>query len=74
MNAIEVTNASKVYRRYSRRRQFSTLKSALLSRSLIRDLRPDETFAAVQRRDLHRAARAGRSASSAATARARARC
>ena len=48
MNAIEVTNASKVYRRYSRRRQFSTLKSALLSRSLIRNLRPDETFAAVR--------------------------
>jgi len=48
MNAINVVNASKVYRRYSRRRQFSTLKSALLSRSLIRDLRPDETFAAVR--------------------------
>ncbi|MEO8077523.1 MAG: ABC transporter ATP-binding protein [Acidobacteriota bacterium] len=48
MNAIEVVNASKVYRRYSRRRQFSTLKSALLSRSLIRNLRPDETFAALQ--------------------------
>jgi len=48
MNAIEVVNASKVYRRYSRRRQFSTLKSALLSRSLIRNLRPDETFAAVR--------------------------
>jgi ABC-type polysaccharide/polyol phosphate transport system ATPase subunit len=48
MNAIDVTNASKVYRRYSRRHQFSTLKSALLSRSLIRDLRPDETFAAVR--------------------------
>ena len=47
INAIEVTNASKIYRRYSRRRQFSTLKSALLSRSLIRNLRPDETFAAV---------------------------
>jgi len=48
INAIEVTHASKVYRRYSRRRQFSTLKSALLSRSLIRNLRPDETFAAVR--------------------------
>jgi ABC-type polysaccharide/polyol phosphate transport system ATPase subunit len=48
INAIEITNASKVYRRYSRRRQFSTLKSALLSRSLIRNLRPDETFAAVR--------------------------
>ncbi len=48
MNAITVTHASKVYRRYSRRRQFSTLKSALLSRSLIGNLRPDETFSAVR--------------------------
>src|ERR687897_1979573 len=48
MNAIEVSNVSKVYRRYSRRRQFATLKSALLSGSLIRDLHPDETFAAVK--------------------------
>ncbi|HEX2453264.1 MAG TPA: ABC transporter ATP-binding protein [Vicinamibacterales bacterium] len=48
MNAIEVTHVSKVYRRYGRRRQFATLKSALLSGSLIRDLNPDETFAAVQ--------------------------
>jgi ABC-type polysaccharide/polyol phosphate transport system ATPase subunit len=47
MNAIEVLDASKVYRRYSGRRQFATLKSALLSRSLVRDLRPDETFAAL---------------------------
>ncbi len=47
MNAIEVTHVSKVYRRYSRRRQFATLKSALLARSLIRDLEPDETFAAL---------------------------
>jgi len=48
MNAITITNASKVYRRYSRRHQFTTLKSALLSRSLTRNLRPDETFAAVR--------------------------
>ncbi|MFN8059452.1 MAG: ABC transporter ATP-binding protein [Vicinamibacterales bacterium] len=47
MHAIEVSNVSKIYRRYSRRRQFATLKSALLSRSLIRDLRPDETFPAL---------------------------
>src|SRR6476660_2310273 len=47
MNAIEVTHASKIYRRYSRRRQFATLKSALLARSLIRDLEPDETFSAL---------------------------
>jgi ABC-type polysaccharide/polyol phosphate transport system ATPase subunit len=38
---------TKVYRRYARRRQFATLKSALLSGSLIRDLRPDETFHAL---------------------------
>ena len=48
MNAIELTNVSKIYRRYSHRRQFATLKSALLSRSLVRDLNPDETFSAVQ--------------------------
>src|SRR4051812_485104 len=48
MYAIQATHASKVYRRYSRRHQFTTLKSALLSGSLTRDLRPDETFAAVR--------------------------
>src|SRR6478609_7368446 len=58
MHAIDVTNASKVYRRYSRRHQFSTLKSALLSRSLTRDLRPDETFSAV--RDVTFTVRPGR--------------
>ena len=48
MNAIEVVHASKVYRRYSRKRQFRTLKSALLSGNLIRDLKPDETFPAIR--------------------------
>jgi ABC-type polysaccharide/polyol phosphate transport system ATPase subunit len=47
-NAIELAHVSKVYRRYSHRRQFATLKSALLRRSLVRDLHPDETFSAVQ--------------------------
>jgi len=45
--AIEVVRASKVYRRYSHRKQFATLKSALLSRSLISSLAPDETFTAL---------------------------
>ena len=45
--AIEVSRVSKIYRRYSQRKQFATLKSALLSRSLIRNLRPDETFTAL---------------------------
>jgi ABC-type polysaccharide/polyol phosphate transport system ATPase subunit len=48
MNAIEVTNVTKVYRRYARKRQFATLKSALLKGSLIQDLQPDEKFPALQ--------------------------
>ncbi len=48
MNAIELTNVTKVYRKYARRKQFATLKSALLSGSLIQDLQPDETFPALQ--------------------------
>lgn len=46
--AIDVVNVSKVYRRYARKKQFATLKSALLSGSLIRDLEPDETFPALR--------------------------
>src|SRR6266699_5026023 len=46
MTAIELSHASKIYRRYSGR-QFATLKSALLQRSLLRDLRPNETFPAL---------------------------
>ena len=48
MNAIELTNVTKIYRKYARRKQFATLKSALLSGSLIQDLKPDETFPALQ--------------------------
>ena len=46
MNAIELTNVSKIYRRYGGR-QFATLKSALLQRSILRDLQPNETFPAL---------------------------
>jgi ABC-type polysaccharide/polyol phosphate transport system ATPase subunit len=45
-SAIELANVSKIYRRYSGK-QFATLKSALLQRSLVRDLRPSETFTAL---------------------------
>lgn len=48
MHAIDVQGVSKVYRRFARRRQFATLKSALLSGSLISDLRADETFLALE--------------------------
>lgn len=44
--AIDLVKVSKVYRRYGGR-QFSTLKSALLQRSIMRDLRPGETFPAL---------------------------
>jgi ABC-type polysaccharide/polyol phosphate transport system ATPase subunit len=44
--AIELINVSKVYRRYGGK-QFSTLKSALLQRSILRDLQPSETFPAL---------------------------
>ncbi len=45
-SAIELTHVTKVYRRYGGR-QFATLKSALLQRSLLQDLRPNETFPAL---------------------------
>ncbi len=48
MNAIEARDVTKVYRRYAQRKQFATLKSALLKGSLIRDLQPDETFPALK--------------------------
>jgi ABC-type polysaccharide/polyol phosphate transport system ATPase subunit len=47
VNAIEVRDVQKTYRRYGRRRQFGTLKSALLSGRVFRDLRPDDTFQAL---------------------------
>jgi ABC-type polysaccharide/polyol phosphate transport system ATPase subunit len=44
--AIELANVSKVYRRYGGK-QFATLKSAFLQRSILRDLQPSETFPAL---------------------------
>jgi ABC-type polysaccharide/polyol phosphate transport system ATPase subunit len=44
--AIELVNVSKIYRRYAGR-HFLTLKSALLQRSILRDLHPSETFPAL---------------------------
>src|SRR5215203_5593109 len=45
--AIDVINVSKVYRRYAQKKQFATLKSAILNGSLLGDLKPDETFQAL---------------------------
>ena len=46
--AIDVRDVTKVYRKFAHRKQFATIKSALLTGSLVRDLRPDETFAALR--------------------------
>jgi ABC-type polysaccharide/polyol phosphate transport system ATPase subunit len=48
MNAIEVRDVRKRYRRYSRRRSFGTLKSALLSGNVLAQLAPDEVFEALK--------------------------
>src|SRR4029453_1561374 len=45
--AIELSHVTKIYRRYGGR-HFATLKSALLQRSLMRDLQPRETFQALE--------------------------
>ncbi len=45
--AIRVSDLTKVYQRYAHRKQFRTLKSALLTGSLIDDLKPEETFSAL---------------------------
>src|SRR5436189_491675 len=47
MTAIELVGVSKIYRRYGGR-HFSTLKSALLRRSVLRDLQPSEAFLALK--------------------------
>jgi ABC-type polysaccharide/polyol phosphate transport system ATPase subunit len=44
--AIELANVTKIYRRYGGR-QFTTLKSALLQRSLLKELRPSELLTAL---------------------------
>ena len=46
--AIQVCDVHKVYRRYGRRKKFATLKSALLSGSVLKDLRPDAIFEALK--------------------------
>ena len=47
MSAIVVDQVTKIYRRHGKRRQFATLKSALLSKNLVGHLRPDESFLAL---------------------------
>jgi ABC-type polysaccharide/polyol phosphate transport system ATPase subunit len=45
--AVVARDVAKVYRRFQHKNQFRTLKSALLTGSIIRDLAPAETFTAL---------------------------
>jgi ABC-type polysaccharide/polyol phosphate transport system ATPase subunit len=45
--AIVARDVAKLYRRFAHRNQFRTLKSALLTGSVLSDLRPEETFTAL---------------------------
>ncbi|HET7294180.1 MAG TPA: ABC transporter ATP-binding protein [Vicinamibacteria bacterium] len=45
--AVVAEELAKVYRRFQHRNQFRTLKSAILTGSLLSDLRPEETFTAL---------------------------
>ncbi len=47
MHAVEIRDVRKMYRRYGRRKSFGTLKSALLSGSVLKNLRPDSAFQAL---------------------------
>jgi ABC-type polysaccharide/polyol phosphate transport system ATPase subunit len=47
-NAIEVRDVHKLYRRYGRRKNFGTLKSALLSGNVFSGLKPDDAFEALK--------------------------
>ena len=46
--AIQARDVTKIYRRFLHRNQLKTLKSALLTGSLLSDLRPEETFTALE--------------------------
>ncbi len=48
MPAIEIDHVTKMYRRHGHSRRYATLKSALLTGSLAKDLRPEESFLALK--------------------------
>ena len=48
MNAVEVENVSKLYKRSAHKRQFQTLKSAMLGGNLFETLTPKEAYAALK--------------------------
>ena len=56
--AVVARDVTKVYRRFLHKNQFKTLKSALLTGSLLSDLTPDQTFTALDGVSLRGARRA----------------
>jgi ABC-type polysaccharide/polyol phosphate transport system ATPase subunit len=48
MNAVEVENVTKLYKKFAHKRQFQTLKSALLKGNFFASLSPRETFSALK--------------------------
>lgn len=48
MNAVEVENVTKLYKKFAHKRQFQTLKSALLKGNFFASLSPKETFSALK--------------------------
>lgn len=48
MNAIEIENVSKLYKKFAHKRQFQTLKSALLKGNFFQAIHPREAFAALK--------------------------
>ena len=49
MNAIEIENVSKYYKKFAHKRQFQTLKSALLKGNFFQSIHPREAFAALHK-------------------------
>jgi len=48
MEAIRVENVSKLFKKYAYKRQFQTFKSALLKGDFFKNIKPEETFAALK--------------------------
>jgi ABC-type polysaccharide/polyol phosphate transport system ATPase subunit len=48
MNAVEIDNVSKLYKKFAHKRQFQTLKSALLRGNFFASLNPRDAFAALK--------------------------
>jgi ABC-type polysaccharide/polyol phosphate transport system ATPase subunit len=58
MNAVEIDNVTKLYKKFAHKRQFQTLKSALLRGNFFQAINPREAFAAL--RDVNCAVPQGR--------------